>query len=97
LPRITAYAERPLNDLSVVEWQESIKNIEHDWIGRSEGAKVDLRLAEDAGAIRVFTTRPVTRFGAAYMVLAPEHPLVKQGGEEDHSEICSAAVARKKS
>jgi leucyl-tRNA synthetase len=97
LPRITANAERLLDDLGVVEWPESIKKRERDWIGRSEGADVDLRLAEGAGAIRVFTTRPVTPFGATSMVLAAEHPLVKQGGEEGHSETCSTAGACKKS
>jgi leucyl-tRNA synthetase len=77
LLRITAYAERLLDDLSEVAWPESIKKMQRDWIGRSEGAEVDFRLAEGAGTIRVFTTRPDTLFGATYMVLAPEHPLVE--------------------
>jgi len=75
LLRITAYAERLLDDLGLVDWPESIKKMQRDWIGRSEGAEVDFRLASGA-AIRVFTTRPDTLFGATYMVLAPEHPLV---------------------
>jgi len=77
LLRITAYAERLLEDIEQVDWPESIKKMQRDWIGRSEGAEVDFALAEQKGEkIRVFTTRPDTLFGATYMVLAPEHPLV---------------------
>lgn len=75
LLRITAYAERLLKDLDLVNWPESIKEQQRNWIGRSEGAEVDFR-AEHGEVIRVFTTRPDTLFGATYMVLAPEHPLV---------------------
>jgi leucyl-tRNA synthetase len=79
--RITAYAERLERDLELVDWSESIKEMQRNWIGRSEGAEVAFTLAApgDAGGkntIRVFTTRPDTLFGATYMVLAPEHPLV---------------------
>jgi leucyl-tRNA synthetase len=80
--RITAYAERLLNDLETVEWSEAIKEMQRNWIGRSEGAEVDFPLfsRDPKGsaecAIRVFTTRPDTLFGATYMVLSPEHPLV---------------------
>jgi leucyl-tRNA synthetase len=102
--RITAYAERLLNDLELVDWTEAIKEMQRNWIGRSEGAEVDFEIhkpnadthdIEDAMEshalrrqhgfpekpdpnlfIRVFTTRPDTLFGATYMVLAPEHPLV---------------------
>jgi leucyl-tRNA synthetase len=78
LLRITEYAERLLEDLDTVDWSESIKKMQRDWIGRSEGAEVDFALAEpNSGKIRVFTTRPDTLFGATYMVLAPEHPLVE--------------------
>jgi leucyl-tRNA synthetase len=77
LLRITDYADRLLDDLDKVDWPEPIKKMQHDWIGRSEGAEVDFALAEPgAKPIRVFTTRPDTLFGATYMVLAPEHPLV---------------------
>lgn len=75
LLRITAYAERLLKDLDLVNWPESIKEQQRNWIGRSEGAEVDFR-TESGEVIRVFTTRPDTLFGATYMVLAPEHPLV---------------------
>ena len=92
--RITAYADRLVNDLDIVEWPKPIRDMQRNWIGRSEGAEVDFATAADptawagarrrdgwpeapeAGTIRVFTTRPDTLFGATYLVLAPEHPLV---------------------
>jgi leucyl-tRNA synthetase len=73
--RITAYAERLLEGLEHVDWSEGIKELQRNWIGRSEGAEVDFQL-KSGERIRVFTTRPDTLFGATYMVLAPEHPLV---------------------
>ncbi len=76
--RITEYADRLLNDLEKLDWPESIKAMQRNWIGRSEGANVKFPLAGDGDAIEVFTTRPDTLFGATYMVLAPEHRLVKQ-------------------
>jgi len=72
--RITAYADRLLNDLDRLDWPESIKLMQRNWIGRSEGARV--RFTSNAGDIEVFTTRPDTLFGATFMVLSPEHPLV---------------------
>jgi len=82
--RITAYAEKLLNDLDIIDWTDSLKEMQRNWIGRSEGAEVDFRVVEgrgsgdegQAGVIRVFTTRPDTLFGATYMVLSPEHKLV---------------------
>jgi leucyl-tRNA synthetase len=74
--RITAYAERLLLDLDHVDWPEAIKQMQRNWIGRSEGAEVDFAPEKTKAPIRVFTTRPDTLFGATYMVLAPEHPLV---------------------
>src|SRR5205085_12540578 len=71
--RITAYAERLLDDLALVNWSESIKEMQRNWIGRSEGAEVDFPVQGIDAIIRVFTTRPDTLFGATYMVLAPEH------------------------
>jgi leucyl-tRNA synthetase len=81
--RITAYAERLLQDLDTIQWSDSLKEMQRNWIGRSEGAEVDFAIAECGKwsaecqkAIRVFTTRPDTLFGATYIVLAPEHKLV---------------------
>ncbi|MCX7788485.1 MAG: leucine--tRNA ligase [Spirochaetes bacterium] len=74
--RITKYAERLLKDLDLLDWPESIKLMQRNWIGRSEGANVHFPLENGQGTIEVYTTRPDTLFGATYMVLAPEHPLV---------------------
>ena len=75
--RITAYAERLLADLDTLDWTDSIKNMQRNWIGRSVGARARFPVVNHEGLdIEVFTTRPDTLFGATYMVLAPEHPLV---------------------
>ena len=77
--RITAYAQRLLQDLEIVEWPSSTKEMQKHWIGISEGAEIQFQLAEyQSEYITVFTTRPDTVFGATYIVLAPEHPLVQQ-------------------
>ena len=75
LMRITAYADRLIDDLDTLEWPEPIKIMQRNWIGRSHGARV--HFATKAGPLTVFTTRPDTLFGATFMVLAPEHPLVQ--------------------
>jgi leucyl-tRNA synthetase len=74
--KITAYADRLLEDLNLVEWPPSTYEMQKNWIGRSIGAEVDFALDGVNAKLRVFTTRPDTLFGATYMVLAPEHPLV---------------------
>ena len=74
--RITAYADRLLDDLELLDWPASTREMQRNWIGRSLGAEVDFPLEKGKGALRIFTTRPDTLFGATYMVLAPEHPLV---------------------
>ncbi len=76
--RITSYADRLLDDLQMLDWPESIKIMQRNWIGRSEGADVDFCIAGSPEIITVYTTRPDTLFGATYMVLAPEHPLVEE-------------------
>ncbi len=87
--RITEFADRLLEDLETIDWSDSLKEMQRNWIGRSEGAEVDFALAQPpAGTsntpIRVFTTRPDTLFGATYMVLAPEHRLVDQITPSSH-------------
>jgi len=76
--RITAYADRLLDDLGALDWPEGIKAMQRNWIGRSEGAEIEFPIADREYAIRVFTTRPDTLWGATFMVLAPEHPLVNE-------------------
>jgi leucyl-tRNA synthetase len=76
--RITAYAEKLLADLDIIDWSDSLKEMQRNWIGRSEGAEVDFPIESSPEKIRVFTTRPDTLFGATYMVLSPEHKLVSQ-------------------
>ena len=76
--KITEYADRLLEGLEKLDWPESIKTMQRNWIGRSEGAQVRFPVADGTGEIEVFTTRPDTLFGATYMVLAPEHPLVDE-------------------
>ena len=76
--RITAYAERLINELEGLDWPHGIKLLQRNWIGRSEGAAVKFKLAKDGRDLEVFTTRPDTLFGATYMVLSPEHPLVRE-------------------
>jgi leucyl-tRNA synthetase len=74
--RITAYAERLLDELDGLDWPEGIKLLQRNWIGRSEGAEIDFKIDESDQEIRVFTTRPDTLYGGTFLVLAPEHSLV---------------------
>ncbi|GLG01338.1 leucine--tRNA ligase [Alicyclobacillus hesperidum subsp. aegles] len=75
--KITAYADRLLDDLDKLDWPEHVKRMQRAWIGRSEGARIRFQLVDRDGEIEVFSTRPDTIYGATYMVLAPEHPLVQ--------------------
>ena len=96
--RITAYADRLLQDLDGLEWSDSLKGMQRNWIGRSEGAEVEFRLSAGEGTARVYTTRPDTLFGATYLVLSPEHPLIGKAvrpecrGEVE--EYCRMAAAK---
>ncbi len=83
--KITAYADRLLEGLNDLEWPEPIKLMQRNWIGKSVGAEVDFKIDGSKESLRVFTTRPDTLFGATYMVLAPEHPLVLEITTEEHS------------
>ncbi|MDB5225455.1 MAG: leucine--tRNA ligase [Candidatus Adlerbacteria bacterium] len=74
--KITAYADRMLEDLDALQWPEHIKEAQRNWIGRSEGSEIEFAIAGHQEKIKVFTTRADTLFGATYMVLAPEHPLI---------------------
>ncbi len=94
--RITAYAQRLIDELEGLDWPEGIKLLQKNWIGRSEGAEVDFRIGGET--VTVFTTRPDTLFGATYMVLAPEHPLVDTittAGQKDAVEAYRKACAGK--
>ncbi|OGV55946.1 MAG: leucine--tRNA ligase [Lentisphaerae bacterium GWF2_44_16] len=76
--KITEYAERLLSDIDELDWSEGIKEMQRNWIGKSTGAEVDFSVCGQNDKIRVYTTRPDTLFGATYMVLSPEHPLVEK-------------------
>ena len=84
--RITAYAQRLLDDLQEVDFSEAMKKMQTNWIGRSEGAQLFFELENNQGHIEVFTTRPDTIFGATFMVLAPEHELVEKITTADHQK-----------
>jgi leucyl-tRNA synthetase len=93
--KITAYAQKLLDNLSWIDWSEITKQAQFKWIGRSEGAEIDFPVEGAQERIRVFTTRPDTIFGATYMVLAPEHPLVQTLTSQDlrkavEDYVCSA-------
>ena len=93
--RITAYAQRLIDELDDLDWPQGIKLLQKNWIGRSEGAEVTFQIGDES--VTVFTTRPDTLYGATYMVLAPEHPLVdkittdeKQQQVEDYRTMCAS-------
>jgi len=87
--RITAYADRLLSGLDSLEWTDSMKEIQRNWIGRSQGAKVFFDIVDSEHQIEVFTTRPDTMFGASFMVLAPEHPFIEDLCTDDKKEEVS--------
>ena len=91
--RITAYAERLLQGLDTIDWSESIKESQRNWIGKSVGASIDFVLAGGEHKVEVFTTRPDTLFGAIYLTLAPEHSLVLQITTEEQRAEVEAYIA----
>ena len=90
--KITAYAERLLEDLEELDWPESLKAMQRNWIGKSEGALVDFKIIDHDETVQSYTTRPDTLFGATYVVLAPEHKLVKEVTTEEHKESVEAYI-----
>jgi leucyl-tRNA synthetase len=90
--KITDYAERLLEDLEELDWTDAIKAMQRNWIGKSIGAEVTFTLEDGNADIEVFTTRPDTLFGATYMVLSPEHPLVDKITTAEHAQAVEAYV-----
>ncbi|WHY61048.1 leucine--tRNA ligase [Cytobacillus firmus] len=95
--KITAYADRLLEDLDLLDWPESLKDMQRNWIGRSEGAEVTFNIEGHDGKFTVFTTRPDTLYGATYAVLAPEHALVDKITTEGQQEAVQAYIDKVKS
>ncbi|KIL46403.1 leucine--tRNA ligase [Jeotgalibacillus campisalis] len=95
--KITAYADRLIEDLEDLDWPESIKDMQRNWVGKSEGAEIRFHIADTNESFEVFTTRPDTLFGATYAVLAPEHPLVDKITEEDKKEAVATYIDKIKS
>ena len=92
--RITEYAESLLNGLEDVDWPDNVKDLQKNWIGRSDGANVIFDIPSISETISVFTTRPDTLFGATYMVLAPEHPLVNILTEEKYKKDAAKYIEK---
>ena len=94
--RITAYADRLLSGLDTIDWSDSIKEIQRNWIGRSEGAEIDFKVSQTDHSLRVFTTRPDTLFGATYMVIAPEHEILQKICSEEQRDSLISYVEKAK-
>jgi len=92
--RITAYADRLLNDLDLVEWPEEVKELQRNWIGRSEGAVVRFAVKNSSETFETFSTRPETLFGCTFCVLSPEHPIVSSITSEERADEVSAYIAQ---
>ncbi|MBT3984097.1 MAG: leucine--tRNA ligase [Bacteriovoracaceae bacterium] len=92
--KITEYADRLIEDLDELDWPESLKQMQREWIGRSTGAQVKFQV--EGNELEVFTTRPDTLFGATYMVIAPEHPLVEQITTDDQKQAVKSYVDKAK-
>ena len=94
--RVSAYAKRLLEDMEKLEWTDSLKEIQRNWIGRSEGAEMDFKVKDSDVAMTVFTTRPDTIYGVSFMVLAPESELVDQLTTPESKEKIAAYIAATK-
>jgi leucyl-tRNA synthetase len=92
--RITDYAQELLDELDGLDWPERVKVMQRNWIGRSEGARLQFSLEGREDSLEVFTTRPDTVFGATFMVMAPEHPLVSEITTDEHREAVDAYITR---
>lgn len=92
--KITEYADRLLEDLEELDWPENVKEMQRNWIGRSEGAEIHFRIDGHEESFTVFTTRPDTLFGATYCVLAPEHPLVEKITTAEQREAVDAYLKK---
>lgn len=90
--KITAYADRLLDDLEELDWPESLKAMQRNWIGKSEGALIDFQIVDHEAKVQSYTTRPDTLFGSTYVVLAPEHELVKEVTTSEYNEQVEAYV-----
>lgn len=91
--RITAYADRLLEGLDTINWSDSLKEMQRNWIGKSVGASLKFKLQKHAEYLEVFTTRPDTLFGATFMVVAPEHELIKLLITEDEKELAQTYIS----
>ncbi len=91
--KITAYAERLLADLNLLDWPENVKQMQRNWIGRSEGVEIDFELRCHGKNLRVYTTRPDTLFGATYLVVSPEHPLAEKLATADNLKEVKAYIS----
>src|SRR5699024_5206072 len=92
--RITEYAERLLEDLEELDWPESLKDMQRNWIGKSEGANIDFKIEGIDKTFTAFTTRPDTIYGATYAVLAPEHKLVEEITTDDQRAEVEAYIEK---
>ena len=92
--RITSYADRLLSDLDDLDWPEGVKAMQRNWIGRSEGAEIAFRITDHDDSLTVYSTRPDTLFGATYLVMSPEHPMVGTLTHPRHRQAVQAYVAR---
>lgn len=95
--RITAYADKLIEGLDQLDWPDSTKRLQKNWIGKSEGAEVTFALEKHKAALTVFTTRPDTLFGATYMVIAPEHPLISKITTKEQKSAVEKYVAKVRS